>query len=365
VTPTLGLGQVAIEGLPNTPSTGGVGGAGGMEPSDGFAGAAGGAGAPPLVDIEGVGGVSGSAPAPTPAPMPDPDALLGGLWDDNLNMPSFLAKLNEVIAANTPGALGFTRFQHETAAALAAERVRSHQHVDVALLLDTTGSMGDELAYLQKELPGLWQAVTERYPNATQRWALVAYRDQGDNYVTLTHQFTESRDQFLSSLGELIAEGGGDVPEGTEQALAELNNLGWHDDDATLRLAFWFTDAPHHPERAGLVASELTRSQDRGIAIYPVASANTEVDAVWHLRVAAQWTGGRYMFALQPVVSAPTLTTVPPCFFVSEVVQSMQRVLAVGMDGQYVAPLPETVFGTHGYPMNGVCTLGSGNATAF
>src|SRR5258708_7458084 len=62
--------------------------------------------------------------------------------------------------------------------------------LDVQLVLDTTGSMGDELAYLQGEFDAIATTVHARFPNMTPRYSLVLYRDKGDEYVTRPFAFT-------------------------------------------------------------------------------------------------------------------------------------------------------------------------------
>src|SRR5262249_37612078 len=72
--------------------------------------------------------------------------------------------------------------------------------LDLALVLDTTGSMGDELEYLKNEIKGIVSAVHKQFPNVRQRYALVVYRDDGDEYVTRTFGFTESLAEFRGHL---------------------------------------------------------------------------------------------------------------------------------------------------------------------
>jgi hypothetical protein len=45
--------------------------------------------------------------------------------------------------------------------------------------------------YLQTEFTALSQAIELKYPNAEQRWALVAYRDTSDTYLTRWYDFRD------------------------------------------------------------------------------------------------------------------------------------------------------------------------------
>ena len=53
------------------------------------------------------------------------------------------------------------------------------QRLDLALVIDTTGSMGDELEYLKTEIDSIVARLRETFPNVDQRYALIVYRDRG------------------------------------------------------------------------------------------------------------------------------------------------------------------------------------------
>ena len=86
-------------------------------------------------------------------------------------------------------------------AVLDAELPTGKKVLDLALIIDTTGSMGDEIRYMKTEL----QDVLERIAglNVDINLALIFYRDEGDTYVTKTYDFTSdlgSQYQYLSEL---------------------------------------------------------------------------------------------------------------------------------------------------------------------
>ena len=72
--------------------------------------------------------------------------------------------------------------------------------LEVVFVLDTTGSMGDELGYLQNEFLAITSTIALRYPNAEQRWSLVLYRDYGDAYVVRWFDFRSDLDDFQTHL---------------------------------------------------------------------------------------------------------------------------------------------------------------------
>src|SRR5207248_224847 len=142
--------------------------------------------------------------------------------------------------------------------------------LDVAVVIDTTGSMGDEIRYLESELVTTAAAIRESYPGVSQRWAYVAYRDYVDaaSYVTRAFPFADDVAAFGASFATLGAGGGGDYPEAPERGLAEMNRLAWRE-GAVARVAFWVGDAPHHPEHAADIVTDLAEARDAGIHLYP------------------------------------------------------------------------------------------------
>src|SRR5690606_23414739 len=82
-----------------------------------------------------------------------PGTLTAGAWDDNRNFERFLSFRQGLIDDGTPGLVPFTEEEHAAAHARFDDGARpARETLDVALVIDTTGSMGDEIAYLQAEL---------------------------------------------------------------------------------------------------------------------------------------------------------------------------------------------------------------------
>ena len=117
--------------------------------------------------------------------------------------------------------------------------------LDLALVIDTTGSMKDELDYLKVEIDDIAAAVKRRFPNVDQRFALILFRDEGDEYVTRTFDFTGSLSEFRRKLSDQSAAGGGDYPEAMHLALEQAGQLSWRKTDAA-RVLFLVGDAPPH-----------------------------------------------------------------------------------------------------------------------
>jgi len=169
------------------------------------------------------------------------------------------------------------------------------QRLDLALVIDTTGSMGDELEYLKAEIDSIVARLRETFPNVDQRFALVVYRDQGDHYVSRKFDFTRSLDDLRNELSRQHAAGGGDYPEAVHVALQQAASLDWRPGNVA-RVAFLVGDAPPH-DRDMLAAFEATSGlRASGVRLYPVASSGVALKAEFVMRSAAFLTMGQYLF---------------------------------------------------------------------
>jgi hypothetical protein len=175
---------------------------------------------------------------------------------------------------------------------VAQRRVR---RLDLALVVDCTGSMDDELEYLKVEIDGIAAAVHRMFPDVDQRYALVAYRDQGDQFVTLTFDFRGSLEDFRRILSTQHASGGGDYPEAVHQALAEAGRLSWRSEE-TARVLFLVGDAPPHEEYFRQTLEAVSALRRKTVRVYPVGCSGVAEQAEFIFRAAAFLTQGQYLF---------------------------------------------------------------------
>ncbi len=173
--------------------------------------------------------------------------------------------------------------------------------LDLMFVTDTTGSMSDELSYLQKELADVVSRVAGASEDVLSiRVSVNFYRDEGDDYVVRAFDFTEDIESVMSDLEAQISGGGGDYPEAVHKALdnAVLEHQ-WRDD--AVKLVFFVLDAPPHPESEipGInrqIQNAVTEAARRGIRIIPVASSGVDTETEFLLRSYAAMTGGTYIF---------------------------------------------------------------------
>ena len=291
------------------------------------------------------------------------NTLTAGAWDDNENFDLFSSYVEDHAAlAGVPMLTAEERQSaHQDFSSRGSKRL-----LDIALVIDTTGSMRDEIEYLRAEFRALSDALKNAHPRAEQRWALVAYGDEGDMYVVDATDFTGDTTEFQYTLDHQQLTGGGDYPEAADRGLAALNELSWRA-GSTARLAFWVADAPHHAHDAQVITTAMRDARDLDIHIYPVASSGVDALTELTMRSAAQITGGRYLFLTDDsgVGGAHKEPTIP-CYFVTLLSDALVRMVGIEMGGSYREPTADELIRTGGDPEDGRCTLdGGAEARAF
>ncbi|HEU4537255.1 MAG TPA: vWA domain-containing protein, partial [Polyangiaceae bacterium] len=286
--------------------------------------------------------------------------LTAGVWDDNRNFDfwtSYAARFRE---RDQDFAMFSDREMADASRGGAPAAPRTE--LDVQLVLDTTGSMGDELAYLQSEFDAIAVRLRQKYPSVKPRWSLVVYRDSGDEYLTRHFDFTGDAGQFRRDLRAQAAGGGGDFPEAVVDGLATGLRQSWRDGANVAKVAFWVADAPTHRGQGPALAGVLREAKARGVHLYPIASSDIDDAAEYQMRSAAQLTGGRYVFLTNDsgVGNAHAEPHIP-CYNVTRLDRAIVRMIGVELAGRYVEAEPGDVIRSVGGPdKEGRCRLGGG-----
>ncbi|MBS7230918.1 VWA domain-containing protein [Flavobacterium psychroterrae] len=174
----------------------------------------------------------------------------------------------------------------------------TEKKIDIAFMVDATGSMGDELEYLKEELTDVISKVKNKNQGVTVNMGAVFYRDKGEDYVTKISDFSTDIDDTVDFIKDQSAEAGGDFPEAVETALDKsINDLEWSE-DATSRILFLVLDAPPHYEDD--IISEIhdliATASKKGIRIIPITASGIDKETEFLMRYMAIATNGTYVF---------------------------------------------------------------------
>jgi hypothetical protein len=170
--------------------------------------------------------------------------------------------------------------------------------VDIAFVVDATGSMGDEINYLSSELSDVIARTQANLNGADLRTAAVFYRDSTDEYVTRHQQFTSVSEETVAYVNKQSHGGGGDHPEAVDAALeTALLELQWSETAAS-RLLFLVLDAPPHQDldNVSRLQTMTALAAKQGIRIIPIVCSGMTKDGEYLLRSMALGTNGTYVF---------------------------------------------------------------------
>jgi lysophospholipase L1-like esterase len=157
-------------------------------------------------------------------------------------------------------------------------------NIDLVFVVDTTGSMGDEIAEVRTNLADLVSQLAGA--TSTYRVAVVSYRDfperaGASNYPSRVDQsFTSDLAAIQAGIDSLIADGGGDFPETVFSGIKAAIDLPWR--PGVTKIAVVIGDAPALVEGDVEPISMLTSSQivAESIAVDPVQVIAVDVGSL-------------------------------------------------------------------------------------
>ncbi len=231
----------------------------------------------------------------------------------------------------------------------------SPDFLDLVFAVDVTGSMGDELDWLVRDLVSTVRSAAAGAGGVDIRYGLVTYRDHGDAFVVRRYDFTGSGATMRAELRAQSAFGGGDYPEAAADALAAAVDLGWRRGNGE-RLLFHVADAPPHDGDAGRYLAAAQAAADRQVQIFGLGASGVATEAEFLMRQAAALTGGRYLFLTDD--SGVGLSHEEPrvsCYLVTTLTDLVRRVIRSELSGVRLEPAPSEVVRQVGSYQNGVC----------
>ncbi len=173
---------------------------------------------------------------------------------------------------------------------------------DILFTVDATGSMGDEISYLQAELVDVVNKVKDKHKDVQLRLGSVFYRDHGDTYLTVNSPFNQDIHVTNDFIAQQYADGGGDGPEAVDDAFAaSIDDMNWSA-RARARLMFVILDAPPHGEKAFTDKMNLyvKKAAEKGVRIVPLVASGGGYDIdkslEYLMRCCALGTNGTYAF---------------------------------------------------------------------
>ena len=168
--------------------------------------------------------------------------------------------------------------------------------VDIAFVVDATGSMSDEIDFLKIELEDVIRNTFAQHADLDLHVGSVFYRDKTDEYLSRHIDFQTDLLKVLNFIKLQRAGGGGDMPEAVDVALeTALDSLHWST-TARTRILFLVLDAPPHDEAKEKMFELIQKASAKGVRIVPVVCSGADKSTEFIMRSIALATNGDYIF---------------------------------------------------------------------
>ncbi|MBX2852801.1 MAG: VWA domain-containing protein [Phycisphaeraceae bacterium] len=138
------------------------------------------------------------------------------------------------------------------------------QDLQIAVMIDGTGSMGSAIAKAQGQTNRLMLTLNDLAQSM--EMGVVVYRDQGDTPMLEAVQMTDKIGKMREFLFKVQAKGGGDAPEAVYEGLSALGQLNWS--SKATKQAVIITDAPAHEENMKAIENMVKEMRGYGITLH-------------------------------------------------------------------------------------------------
>ena len=232
--------------------------------------------------------------------------------------------------------------------------------MDLAIVLDTTGSMCDEIQFLQNELANVISSfVTGGVADNRQidlRLAMVFYRDTTDTYITSTVDFADA-ETGLAALADEFCDGGGDYPEAVHTAWEEATTLSWRTGNVA-RVALLIGDAPPHREYIQAAFEAALVLRQKGVRIYGLAASGVDDVLEYLFRVVSMLSHGSYIWLTSDSnIGNPKVDAKVACFQVTEMQEHLSRLLLGELEGRRIEAASQDIIREEGTQNSGICVI--------
>ena len=174
--------------------------------------------------------------------------------------------------------------------------------IEIMLVVDVTGSMGDEIRFLKNQLESVIDRVSVFDNETTIKLAMLFYRDSCDRNEFTYYDFEDvtrvlGMRKQLNALSQQYADGGGDYPESVDKALEIAANKQWSSSNST-KLIFHVLDAPPHngQQYQTVFKNAVYKAAEKGIRICPILASGADMLTEYLTRQEAILTGGTFVF---------------------------------------------------------------------
>ena len=192
--------------------------------------------------------------------------------------------------------------------------------LDIVFVIDSTGSMHDEIRTVKEELINIMDRINSGQPRPDVRVGVVTYRDypaQQNEYLTKTQELTYDLDEVEDFIRKIETRGGGDYEEAVEVGLSEaINNMKWR--GSSHKAILLIGDAParerdyqdypnygNYPEVRPSNTATTVYSYDwkdavedahnKNIRIYTASGSGMNEEGIQQWKTIARKTGGSYI----------------------------------------------------------------------
>jgi len=208
------------------------------------------------------------------------------------------------------------------------EKIMEPPKLDVVFVIDTTGSMADEIREVKMHIRNIIEEIENGTPKPDIMIGFVIYRDYPDEereYLTKKFDLTDDIDAAKQFLDEIQASGGGDYKETVSLGLdIGINEMRWReiesnpDDDViyddqqnpiynsseSRRMIFLIGDAP--PRTKPYIESQdititpmdykenIEDAQDKGIYVYTISGSGMSTEGIEIWKEIAEETNAVY-----------------------------------------------------------------------
>ena len=172
--------------------------------------------------------------------------------------------------------------------------------LEVAFIIDTTGSMGDEINVVKEKIIMMIDEILQGVPQPVVKFAVVDFKDRSDPYVTKIYDFKSNIKEIKNDINRLSASGGGDFPESVKEALyMGVNKLAWSKDNTKIgKLCFLIGDAePHLNYKDDYKQKDIIKNAKKySLSISTISCSGNSNKGVKYFQEIANSTNGTFSY---------------------------------------------------------------------